>query len=336
MSPRIFVVGATGFVGGDLIAQLSSQHPEYEVSALVRTQAQASALQTKFPTIRTVIGTFESRDTPLQEAKDTDVIIQAADADNELVTYTLLEGAAKITTSPATYIHISGQANLINLAYPLGKPQDKIYGDIDNAKDILSLPPHHIHAAVEQAIIAKAESLNIRTAIVSLRLMYGLSRGLSPQNPNFKYYIDAVLAHGRPFVVEKGENIQTHSHIHDVSSAIETVVVEALEGVDGNATWGRDGYYVVESLEETFLGNAQTVGEVLVKHGLINSKNTDHLPAQQVAGFWGPGQFVWGASMRSKTQRLQSLGWRPVSTTREEDLRAMTEYEVQVRRTALR
>jgi len=334
MSPRVFIVGATGFVGGDLIAQLTTTHAEYQLSALVRTPDQASALSTKFPSIRTVIGDFASREVLLKEASDTDVIVQAANADDELVTFTLLEGAAGNTTSPATYIHISGQANLIDLAYPLGKAQDRIYGDIDKADDILNLPPYHIHAAIEQATIAKAEILGVRTAIVSLPLMYGLSRGLSPQNPNFRFYIDAVLKHGRPFVVEQGENIQIHTHIHDVSSAIETVIVEAFKGATGKATWGRDGYYIVESLEETFLETAKAVGKVLVSQGMIASDGIDHLGSDKVGDFWGPGRLVWGASMRSKAQRLHALGWEPTANVRmrAEDLRAMTEFEMQARK----
>lgn len=328
MPPRIFIVGALGYVGGDLTALLIQDHPNYHISALVRNPTQAVSLQTIFPSVQPIVGSFGSRDILIEEAKKADVIVQVANADDELVTFTLLEGAAKSTNSLSTYVHISGQANLIDFTFPLGRAQDKIFGDEENAAEILGLPTHNIHAAIEQSLILKAESLGVKAAIVSLPIVYGMSRGPTPHNQYFKFYTNAVIAHGRPFVVEAGENIYTHSHVSDVASAIETVVVEALKGSNGNATWGRDGYYFVESLEEPFSQDANAVGEVLLSHNLIKSGAIDRLNGAEVDAIWNLGRFLWGSSMRSRSQKLKTLGWKPNVATRAADLRAMTEYEV--------
>jgi nucleoside-diphosphate-sugar epimerase len=328
MPPRIFIVGALGYVGGDLTALLIQNHPNYQLSALVRNSTQAESLQTLFPNVQPIIGSFDSRNILIEEAKRADVIVQVANADDELVTFTLLEGAAQNINHPTTYIHISGQANLIDFQFPLGKAQDKIFGDVENAAEILSLPAHNIHAAIEQKLILKAESLGVRAAIVSLPIVYGTSRGPKPQNQLFKFYTNAVIAHGRPFVVDAGQNLYTYSHVSDAASAIETVVMEALKSANGHATWGKDGYYFVGSLEEPFSLHANLVGEVLLSHNLIKSGVIDHLTGTDVDAIWNLGRFLWGSSMRSRSQKLKALGWKPNVTTRAADLRAMTEYEV--------
>lgn len=328
MSPQIFITGAHGYVGGDFAALIVQNHPEYKIAALVRNSAQAESLNAVLPTIRPVIGSFDSREILLEEAKRADVIVQIASADDETVTFTLLEGAAQDKANPSTYIHISGSANLIDFGYPLGVAQEKIYGDIDNEAEVLSLPSHNIHAAIEQKIVATAEKLNVRAAILSLPVVYGQSRGPTPQNQFFRFYTNAVIARGRAFVVEAGDNTYTYSHVSDVASALETVVVEAVKGAAGRATWGKQGYYFVESIEAPFSQDAEVVAKVLSEHGLIKTTVIDHIDGAAVDAIWGMGRFLWGSSARAKAQRLQKLGWTPKPATRAADLRVMTEYEV--------
>jgi nucleoside-diphosphate-sugar epimerase len=307
MPPQIFITGAHGYVGWDFAALILQNHRDYEVAALVRNSAQAKSLNAKFPTIRPVIGSFDAREILLEEAKRADVIVQIASADDETITFTL-EGAAKDADNPSTYIHISGQANLIDFTYPLGVAQTKIYGDIDNETEVLSLPLHNIHAAIEQRIISTAETLGASVAIMSLPVVYGQSRGPTPQNQNFKFYTEAVISHGQSFVIGNGENTYNHSHVSDVASALETIVVEALKGATGRATWGKQGYYFVESIEAPFLQDAKVVADVLSDHGLIQTRDIDHLDGAAVDAIWGVGRFLWGSSERSRAQKLQLLG----------------------------
>jgi nucleoside-diphosphate-sugar epimerase len=328
MAPQIFITGAHGYVGGDFAAQLIQYHPDYQIAALVRNEAQAKSLTEKFPVIRPVIGSFDSREILFEEATRADVIVQIAKTDDETITFNLLEGAAANKENPATYIHISGMSNLIDLEFPPGEAQERIYGDIDNEAEILSLPIENMHAAIEQKLIATAEKLGVRAAILSLPLVYGQGRGPTPQNWFFKYYTNGVISHGRPFVVGAGKNTCNHSHVSDVSSAIEIVVVQALKGKDGAATWGNQGYYFVETVEAPFLQDAEVVGEVLAAHGLIKSTEIDHLDVATVEKYFFLGQKLWGSSERGRAQKLRAMGWNPKPATRAEDLRAMTEYEI--------
>jgi nucleoside-diphosphate-sugar epimerase len=83
----------------------------------------------------------------------------------------------------------------------------------------------------------------IRVAIVCPQTIYGLGRG--PGNKRSQQLYDLariILSNGKGVRVGKGENRQTHVHIHDLSDIFVALVEEAAAG-GGKATWGREGYY---------------------------------------------------------------------------------------------
>lgn len=76
MSPRVFITGATGYVGGQTAVTLIAAHPEYDVVALVRDQEQADKLKSRFPNISTVIGTLDDDAVLKEEAAKADVVLR--------------------------------------------------------------------------------------------------------------------------------------------------------------------------------------------------------------------------------------------------------------------
>jgi hypothetical protein len=76
MAPRIFVTGASGYIGGHFVDRLSQSHPEYHVVVLVRDKAQGEQITTKFPNFETVLGDLDSHDVLLKEASKADVILR--------------------------------------------------------------------------------------------------------------------------------------------------------------------------------------------------------------------------------------------------------------------
>lgn len=76
MSPRVFITGATGYVGGQTAVTLIAAHPEYDVVALVRDQEQADKLKSRFPKISTVIGTLDDDAVLKEEAAKADVVLR--------------------------------------------------------------------------------------------------------------------------------------------------------------------------------------------------------------------------------------------------------------------
>lgn len=76
MSPRIFITGATGYIGGHTTGVLVAAHPEYQVVALVRNEEQATKLKSQWPNVMTVIGTLDDEKVLKEESAKADVVLR--------------------------------------------------------------------------------------------------------------------------------------------------------------------------------------------------------------------------------------------------------------------
>lgn len=303
---RIFVTGATGYVGGDFLALLQEKHPDYAITALVRSEAQREVLQSRFPGVHGVmIPTAELASV----GTDTDIVMQIANSDDEAMSLALLGG---LSNEPGkAYIHVSGIATLIDPLVPLGELDPRIYDDETQTEELLSLPDDRLHTAIEQKLVATAEASNARLAIVSLPRMHGRSRGLVPQSKVFEPYLRGVHARGKAFTVGAGLNRSSHSHVRDASAALLLIVEEALKGQDSQADWGRNGYYFVETGESAFVDEAKAISGLLQEMGLLGSTELNSLDVGDAAAIWEMGPIVWGGNSRCKANKLRKLGWNP-------------------------
>lgn len=68
--------GATGYIGGDALYALNQAHPDWEYSALIRTQEKADQVKSKFPNLRPVIGGLDDFDIIKEEAAQADIVLR--------------------------------------------------------------------------------------------------------------------------------------------------------------------------------------------------------------------------------------------------------------------
>ncbi|KAH7010628.1 uncharacterized protein B0I36DRAFT_341805 [Microdochium trichocladiopsis] len=166
MAPRIFITDVAGWVGGDFLALLQHERPDYLVRALVRSPEQARTLKSQFPGVHYVVASSELQELLAAEGEAADVVVQIANSDDEVMSLALLEGVAKHTGS--TYLHVTGTATLINPSAPLGQVDPRTYSDVDQTGEILDFHPERLHARIEQKIVHRAEELRSKCALVSL------------------------------------------------------------------------------------------------------------------------------------------------------------------------
>ena len=94
----------------------------------------------------------------------------------------------------------------------------------------------------------------------------------------------------------------------------------AALGAASAASWGRNGYYFVETGESSFMDDAKELAEVLHEKGLFESTQVDALDEATVAKFWSMGPKFWGSNSRCRAERLRALGWTPSGIKRKESL----------------
>jgi hypothetical protein len=76
MAPRIFMTGISGYIGGQVLYDITKRYPEYLIRGLVRTNEQQKKIIEKYPSVQTVIGDLDSADLLKAEAAQADIVLR--------------------------------------------------------------------------------------------------------------------------------------------------------------------------------------------------------------------------------------------------------------------
>lgn len=74
--PKVFLAGATGYIGGHTLQLITNKHPEWDITALVRTEFQAKILKKQIPSILAVPGSLEDLDLVARLAAEADIVLR--------------------------------------------------------------------------------------------------------------------------------------------------------------------------------------------------------------------------------------------------------------------
>lgn len=210
----LFLLGV-GFIGGSVLQSLIDSK-QYDISALTRSEAQATRL--KELGVKPIFGTLHDEELIAETTLKNDIIIHAATADDIPSVRAILAGLAKRPASSprAHYIHTSGSECLFSFVHPseqhtvhfgptsvtplslslhcsmlTNRPLSTaglLTGTDDNSfifsdkrpKDIDALPDTASHRDVDLLIKNAVDSGkigNARAAIILPPLIYGIGNG---------------------------------------------------------------------------------------------------------------------------------------------------------------
>jgi len=117
-NPTIFLLGATGYVGGCYLNQLlSGSSTPKKITVLSRSAAKfdlVKGLSTAETLVEPLSGSFDDHDLITQTAYEHDITIEAGDSDNPGLVDALLRGMKKRKEegNDTTFIHVSGTGTL--------------------------------------------------------------------------------------------------------------------------------------------------------------------------------------------------------------------------------
>jgi len=66
--PKLFITGATGYIGGDALYAVANAYPDLEITALVRNSDKGAKVAAQYPKTRLVYGTLDSTELLTTEA----------------------------------------------------------------------------------------------------------------------------------------------------------------------------------------------------------------------------------------------------------------------------
>ncbi|KAL1759755.1 hypothetical protein FB107DRAFT_287492 [Schizophyllum commune] len=287
----IFFLGATGYVGGEVLRLLAADLPAFPVRALVRnvTLEKEAQLRALHPNIRIIEGTLDSDALIREEASKCDIVINTASSDHHASVLSTLAGlrtrSAANPANPPIYIHISG-AGILE----------------DNARGEL-LTPSHIWCDTSMDLRALKDVTHI---VSDLEIVKAGTRVTMP----IRLYINLAIQAGNAGTFGNGKNAMGEIHVKDVASAVSTCLKAALED---KADEGAEGLYFVLHPRMAVMKDIMTcVGNILHEKGVLKAPGCAPLPVR-ITDAWG--EFGWallGGTIWGHAERLKKLGWRPI------------------------
>ncbi|KAI9832794.1 MAG: hypothetical protein M1819_004014 [Sarea resinae] len=318
-APKIFITGATGYIGGEVLHSITQAHPDYDITAFVRNSDKGAVVAAQYPKVRLVYGELDKVDTLEEEAKKADIVLHFADSsDHEPSATAIVKGVkAHSPDHPGFYIHTCGTGILEwqdDEHMTHGEHRDKIWDDWDNVDEVTSIPTFAVHRTVDEIVLAEEKSASdrLKLAIVCPPCIYGPGRGpgnkRSIQAYNMAKY---VLKRKEGFQIKEGKNIWCQIHVQDLSQVYVRLVEEAVKG-GGSATWGQKAYYFAENGEFVWGDVSQRIASIAHEKGFIPTDKVASLNEKDATTLDPMALLQWGGNSRCRAIRARKvLGWSP-------------------------
>ena len=322
---NIFLTGATGFVGGTILASLQKTHPEIRIKALIRREEDAKELQSIYSNLEPIVGEISSLSLLTSTAATADFVIHATREDIPAA-HALIDGLA--SSSPGEpplprLISVTGPRSLVDQSHPAtgaAETNSSPWSDITDVQTILSLPKERPHAEADRSIVAHSIANGVGTMLVSPGQLWGRGKGHSKKESAAAAYYAAVKSRGRAFVIGDGSVAWSWVSIGDLGEAVVFLMEQALLTGDETrrkVSVNEAGYYFVQTGDVSMVERAEAVSKRL------GFGDVESVPPEVTGGYHLFGPLMWGRGERFRSDRLEGMGWTP----KEVDWRPLMEEE---------
>ncbi|KAI0525657.1 nucleoside-diphosphate-sugar epimerase [Xylaria bambusicola] len=321
MAPKIFLTGATGYIGGEALYSISQAHPDADLTLLVRSEDKAKLVSAQYPSAKFVYGGLDDSEALEKAAAEADIVVHTADSSDHVpaakaIAKGLAEGHS--AEKPGYWIHVCGTGILQwydwdNNRYGQSPLPEEKYHDIDDIDRITSLPHHVYHRDVDEIVLA-ANDTKVKTLIVGPPTIYGPGRGPVNQRSIQAYNMAKfTLENGfAPIMAGEGSPEWDYVHIQDLGNFFALAVSAALDPEKANnpEIFGPHGYFFLENGTFSWRWLATRIAEEAHKQGFIPEAKTQE------------GDYKnYGANSKSVAARAKKyLGWEAHGTKLEDEI----------------
>jgi nucleoside-diphosphate-sugar epimerase len=282
---NIFIIGATGFVGGALARHLSGAG--HRVTGLARTDTAATALDAQG--ITPVAGDLGSRrSATLEAALRADAVVYAAQADPAQETATVQDLTRAMAGTGGTLILLSGSGVLMQRTAGAWSPDTFAEYEPFTAEPLAAF-----RKEAEDTVLAAASD-GLRAMVIRPGLIWGPGdHGHVPMTYR------SVAVTGAACYVGPGLNVYSHVHIDDVTRLFALALESGRAG----------GLYHAVAGEVPNRWIAERVAADL-------GRQTRSVTPEEAVAVWGEfGALIMAATSRIRAVTAQrELGWRPAHT----------------------
>jgi nucleoside-diphosphate-sugar epimerase len=279
---RVFVTGATGYIGSVVVDAL--QRASHEVLALVRHQEKARRLADRG--VDTAVGTLGNPNTWRPQASTCDAFIHAAfefspkGVEIERIALDTLIDLARHAggRGPASLIYTSG----IWVLGPTPEP-------VDESAPVAPIEFTAWRPAHEQLVL-DAATAQLRTAVIRPGIVYGGSRGIVSD-------MLASAENGLMRIVGTGENHWPLVYDRDLAD----LYVRVLTSEDG-----RGVYHATDEADE----QVRSIAAAIAAHR-PHPPDIRFVPLAEARTKMGPYADALALDQRVRSPRARALGWTP-------------------------
>ena len=283
---KIFLTGATGYIGGSVAAKLINAG--HQVLGLTRSQEKAQQLQEMG--IEPIVGSLTDSELLIETTQKSDAVINAADSDNPWVVTTILpvlHGTNKlfIQTSGSSLVGDKAAGNKSELIFNEDTPFNPALEKVGRI-------------AINEKVLAAAQQ-GVHSVVLCHSLIYGRGQGIHAESIQIPGLIELAQKTGNASHIGKGENIWSNVHIDDVAELYLLAIENAPAG----------SFFYVENGEASMKTVAEAIGRMLGLEG-----ETEQISLNDAIAEWGAemAHFAFGSNSRVvATKARKMLDWNP-------------------------
>ncbi|KAL4927037.1 uncharacterized protein BDV17DRAFT_292930 [Aspergillus undulatus] len=314
---RIFLLGATGYVGGEVLHELHASHPDYEIVALVRNPEKAKKVVAAYPRVRVVDGDLDNMDIIEDEAGKSDVVIHAASNKHIASVEAITRGLKG--RRDAYYIQVTGASVLSSPeidSSTYGEPSDSVYNDLDGIQAVRDLIRAYPSRRIVDNYILNLAGSGPRTAIIFPPIIFGAGQGPGNQRSiQVPSIAKNALKERQAAYVGRGLGRWSAIHVADLAGLFVKLVERAANGGESDSdVWDENGLYFAEAGEETFKEIATQVANEAYKLGYVDKPDSIRsIPPQESDSVIPGGVVFLATNARARALRARNLlGWESV------------------------
>jgi nucleoside-diphosphate-sugar epimerase len=283
---KVFITGATGYIGGSLAATLVRQG--HDVVGLARSEEKARGLSSRG--ITPVIGTLFSTAAIRAAVEPVDAVLNAADSDNAYVVADLLEA---LQGTGKTLLHISGSSIVGDRAR--GVASEVVWHDTDSLVPRLEKRGRW---AIDRAILEAGEQ-GVRSIVICPSMVYGRGLGERLDSVQVPTLQRLASAEGRGVYLGPGLNVWSNVHIEDL---MQLCLLAVHHAPGGTFCFAENGEVRLRDLAEAI---AAGLGLPDGARSMSMETAVERLGA-------GAAEFSLASNSRVRATRARTtLGWRP-------------------------
>jgi nucleoside-diphosphate-sugar epimerase len=291
---KIFLTGATGFLGGTLARRLVVEG--HAVRGMLRPDERADERSAALRAlgVEPVVGSLDQADLLARESRAADAVVNAADSDHAGAVHAIVEG---LRGSAKPLLHTSGTSIVGDASN--GQPSPDIFDEqiMDRDSAWTPAPDKAARVAIDRAVLDAAQ-LGPRTVVLCNSMIYGTGTGLNPDSVQIPRLVRQARTSGVVRHVGPGANTWSNVHLDDVCELYLRALRAARPG----------SFYFVENGEESFAAIAAAIAAAL------RLGPPEPWPVEDAIAEWGyePAVYALGSNSRVRGTRARAeLGWAP-------------------------